>query len=176
MIDNAQIDMVSFRFNEIPRGISNESMELSAEALDIEDSDITKVQLELRFNKQDDSLRIQCWINALATLTCDRSLDRYEARLESNYEVVFQLDVEDEREELSGTLRRLDPSRNIINITRELRDTVLLSIPVKKIHPRYIKEGEITGFSASFGKESKDDVHDPRWDALTELKQKIQKN
>ena len=168
--------MISFRYNEIPKGVSDEQLEVEAEALGVEDSGINRVRIQLKFNKQDDNLRIQCQLNAFATLTCDRSLDRYETMLESTYEVVFQHDVQDEREELSGTLRKLDPSRNVIDITRELRDTILLSIPVKKLHPRYIEDGEITEFEASFGDKEKESGHDPRWDALTELKQKFQKN
>ncbi len=168
--------MVSFRFNEIPKGISQEVLDLQAEELGIEDSGITRLRASLTFNKQDDSLRIQCEIAADAALICDRSLDSFETELESAYEVVFQLGAEEELEELSGTLRKLNPSQNTIDITRELRDTVLLSIPVKKIHPRYVKDGDITEFEASFGDNDNDARHDPRWDALTELKQRIEKN
>ncbi len=168
--------MISFRYNEIPKGLSDELLEVEADELGVEGSVITRVRIQLKFNKQDDNLRIQCQLSAFASLTCDRSLDRYETMLESTYEVVFQHDVEDEREELSGTLRKLNPSQNVIDITRELRDTVLLSIPVKKLHPRYLKDGEITEFETSFGDKEKESGHDPRWEALAELKQKIQKN
>ncbi len=166
--------MVTFRFNEIPRGLSEEQLELKADSLGIEHPGIHQVHAKFRFNKQEDSLRIQCQLATVATLTCDRSLEEYKTTLESNYEVVFQLNAAVEREELSGTLRRLESFQNVINITKELHDTVLLSIPVKKLHPRYIKDGKITEFEASFGK--KEDDHDPRWDALAELKQKFQKN
>ncbi len=166
--------MVSFRFNEIPKGLSEEILDIEADELGIEESDITGIRIRLIFNKQDENLRVQCQLRAVAELTCDRSLDPYETTLESSYEVVFQHDVQDEYEELSGTLRKLNPSQNVIDLTRELRDTVLLSMPVKKLHPRYIKDGEITEFEASFGDKELD--HDPRWDALTELKQRIQKN
>lgn len=168
--------MVSFRFNEIPKGVSDEQLILEAEDLDIEDSAISRVKLSLRFYKQDDNLRIQCHLISEARFVCDRSLDNFETELESNYEVVFQLNAEEEKEELSGTLRRLDPAQNEIDITREVRDTVLLSIPIKKLHPRYIKKGEVTGFEASYGSADESDDHDPRWDALAKLKQQIQKN
>jgi uncharacterized metal-binding protein YceD (DUF177 family) len=168
--------MVSFRFNEIPKGVSEELLDLEAEELGVEDPGISRVRVRLTFNKQDENLRIQCAIGADALLVCDRSLDRYETELDSSYEVVFQLGAKEELEELSGTLRRLDPSQNIIDITRELRDTVLLSIPVKKLHPRYVKDGKITGFEASFGNKENETGHDPRWDALSELKQRIEKN
>jgi uncharacterized metal-binding protein YceD (DUF177 family) len=159
-----------------PKGLSEELLDLEAEELAVEDSGITRVRVRLTFNKQDENLRIQCAIGADAVLTCDRSLDKFETVLESSYEVVFQLGAQEEQEELSGTLRRLDPSQNTIDITQELRDTVLLSIPVKKLHPRYVRDGETTEFEASFGDKEIEERHDPRWDALTELKQRIEKN
>lgn len=168
--------MVSFRFNEIPKGVSHDQLMLEAEDLDIEDSAISRIRLSMRFNKQDDNLRIECHVVTEAVFTCDRSLEVFQTELEGTYEVVFQLNVEDEKEELSGTLRRLDPAQNQIDISREVRDTVLLSIPIKKLHPRYLQKGEITGFEASYGSEPDSEDHDPRWDALAKLKQKIQKN
>lgn len=166
--------MISFRFNEIPKGFSEEKLSVNAEKLGVEETNIKKIDVHLRFNKQDENLRIECHMVASATFICDRSLDSFDTKLESDYEVVFQQNVEDEREDLSGALRELDPSQNVVDITREIRDTVLLSIPPKKLHPRYYKDGKITDFKATFGQESKE--HDPRWDALTKLKQEIQKN
>lgn len=166
--------MVSFRLNEIPDGVSEEKLSLDAEELDIELSDIKRVTLQLKFNKQNDSLRIECHITAEVTFTCDRSLDLFHTELYSDYEVVFQSNAENEKEELSGTLRRLDSSQNVIDITKELRDTVLLSVPIKKLHPRYYKDGDVTDFNATYGEAEKE--HDPRWDELAKLKQNIQKN
>ncbi len=166
--------MISFRFNEIPKGFSEENLSVGAEEIGIERSDIGRILLRLEFNKEDQNLRIKCHIKAEATFICDRSLEPFDTRLYSDYELVFQQNVKDEKEELSGALRRLDPSHNVIDITRELRDTVLLSIPIKKLHPGYYRDGSETGFEASFGNNA--EQHDPRWDALTKLKQKIQKN
>ncbi|MEX0680829.1 MAG: DUF177 domain-containing protein [Balneolales bacterium] len=169
--------MISFRLNEIPEGLSEKLLSVDAKELDIEQSEIRHVHLNLRFNKkQDIYLRIECRIVANATFKCDRSLDVFETELDSHYEVVFQKYAENEREDHSGTLRRLDPSHNVIDITKELRDTVLLSVPIKKLHPRYFNDGIATEFEASFGNNDQDQEHDPRWDALTKLKQQIQKN
>ncbi len=166
--------MVSIRLNEIPDGLSEEERLLGPEDLEIEHSGVKQIRLQLRFHKQEDNLRIKCHMVSQANFICDRSLDTFETELESDYEVVFQQNVEDEREELSGTLRRLDTSRNTFDITREIRDSVLLSIPVKKLHPRYYKNGEVTGFEARFGID--DEESDPRWDALRKLKQELPKN
>ena len=166
--------MVSFRINEIPDGVSEEKFAVNADKLDIEQSGITRVRLHLKFNKQEDNIRIECQVVAEATFQCDRSLDTFDTELNSNYELVFQRNVTDEREDLSGSLRRLDPAHNVIDITKELRDTILLSVPVKKLHPRYYEDGKITGFEATYG--DKPTEHDPRWDELEKLKQNFQKN
>ena len=166
--------MVSFRFNEIPSGVSEEQIILDADSLGIEMPEITAIILNLRFNKENERLRIECQLATDITLTCDRSLDPFKTMLNSTYEVIFQKNVENEREDISGSFRRLEMSSNTIDITSELRDTVLLSIPVKKIHPRYFQDGKLTDFEASFGEY--DNEHDPRWDALEKLRSKINNN
>ncbi|MDG5766409.1 DUF177 domain-containing protein [Balneolales bacterium ANBcel1] len=166
--------MISFRLNEIPKGISQEHMTVSAEELDIDLSEIRTINLALRFHKRDEHLRIECEITAEAEFVCDRSLDTFSTELKSTYEVVFQTDAQDEREDLSGAFRRLDPAQNVVDITRELRDSLLLSVPAKKLHPRYYRDGEVTDFKVRFGEEDKE--HDPRWDKLKKLKQNIPKN
>lgn len=166
--------MVSFRFNEIPEGSSKEELNLQPEELEIEKSAVTRVTLYLNFFKKEDTLKIECLIGLTGTFQCDRSLDLFKMKWNSNYEVLFQTNIKEEREDYSGTVRRLDPSQNVIDITAELRDTILLSIPVKKLHPRYYKKGEITDFTASFGTDNK--KIDPRWSELMKLKHNNSKN
>lgn len=166
--------MVSFRFNEIPPGVSEEQITLDADSLGIQMPGISSITLDLRFNKADERLRIQCLLTTDITLSCDRSLDSFNANIKSTYEVIFQKNVEKEQEGLSGSLRRLEISSNTIDITSELRDTVLLSIPVKKIHPRYFQDGKLNDFEAFYGEVSNE--HDPRWDALEKLRSKFNNN
>ena len=67
------------------------------------------------------------------------------------------------------SVRRLDISGNIFNIENEVRDTILLTVPLKKIHPRYIDEnGEM--IELDLPKEASDDIY-PRWEALKNLKE-----
>lgn len=169
--------MISFRLNELPAGVSEETLSVDASDLDLEDTEITRVNIVLRFNKQEENIRIGCRISAHARLTCDRSLEVYEDKLESRYEVVYQSKVTEEREDLSAILKVLEPSKNVMDITREIRDSVLLSIPVKKLHPRFYSDGAITDFFVRYGSddENKQD-NDPRWDALKRIKQKMQNN
>lgn len=166
--------MISFRLNEIPEGVSDENLLVGADDLDMDFPGIEQVQLHLRFHKREDNVRIECNISAQARLVCDRSLDTFPMDLKAEYEVVFQTKAEEEREDLAGALKRMDPSQNILDITRELRDSLLLSVPVKKLHPRYYEGGNITEFEASYGDSEKE--IDPRWNELKKLKQNIPKN
>jgi uncharacterized protein len=63
-----------------------------------------------------------------------------------------------------------------MSITDELRDSILLEIPIKKLHPRFYDEhGEPLPFTKQFGTSDVPE-EDPRWDALKNLKDKINKN
>ena len=164
--------MISFRLSDIPEGTSEQVQNVSPEKLNIEQSDLTLVKLHFRFNKQHNGLQIHCDAVAFARFQCDRSLEFYETKLSSHYEMVFQQNIDEEREDVTGSLRRIKPSQNVIDVTGELRDTVLLSIPVKKLHPRFIKDGVISGFEARFGVDS--EQTDPRWEKLSKLRQQFE--
>lgn len=168
-VHTKSFEMISFRLSDIPEGTSEQVQHVSPEEMGIEQSDLTSVKLHFRFNKQHSGLQISCDVIAFARFQCDRSLEYFETELSSEYEMVFQHKIDEEREDVTGSLRRLKPSQNVIDVTSELRDTVLLSIPVKKLHPRFLKDGVVSGFEARFGDDS--GQTDPRWEKLSKLRQ-----
>jgi uncharacterized metal-binding protein YceD (DUF177 family) len=96
-----------------------------------------------------------------------------------NYEVVFKVDVREETEDEKSAVRRFDFDSNMISIREEVRDTILLSLPRKKLHPRFLDEdGNPTDFETkSFGpdksgsdEQEDDELADPRWKKLKQLK------
>jgi uncharacterized metal-binding protein YceD (DUF177 family) len=108
-------------------------------------------------------------------IVCDRSLEPYIQPIESDYEVVFKVDVQEEKEDENGAVRRFNFSSNTLSIEDEVRDTIFLNVPIKKLHPKFLDdEGRPKEFETkSFGdiKEDTDaEVVDPRWKKLKELK------
>jgi uncharacterized metal-binding protein YceD (DUF177 family) len=108
-------------------------------------------------------------------IVCDRSLEPYIQPIESDYEVVFKVDVQEEKEDENGAVRRFNFSSNTLSIEDEVRDTIFLNVPIKKLHPKFLdEEGRPKEFETkSFGDTKEDtdaEVVDPRWEKLKELK------
>jgi uncharacterized metal-binding protein YceD (DUF177 family) len=112
---------------------------------------------------------LDVWIE----LICDRSLRPYEREVEGNYHILFEPDAVEESETEKGAVKQIPPEDLVLDIEKEVRDTIMLGIPVRKIHPDlYDDEGRPKKFETKrFGPEPEDEERiDPRWSELKKLK------
>lgn len=161
--------MLTFKINEIPKGKSTDKLEINEQDLDLHGLEFRGLTLNMEFEKREFTLMVTFHFEAEVQLICDRSLDEYWQPLTGSYSILFKVDAQEESEDDQMSVRRLDISGNIINIEDEVRDTILLAVPLKKIHPRYFDEnGEL--IELDLPKEASDEI-DPRWEALKNLKE-----
>jgi uncharacterized metal-binding protein YceD (DUF177 family) len=165
-----------FKISDIPEGKSERTLVLRPADLEFEYPVKGDIQLDVRFERRQGAIMVAFRTRMVVVLTCDRSLDPFDFDIDCNYSVLFkQTDVVEEDDEKMA-MRLLDLSGNKLSITQELRDSILLEIPIKKLHPRFYDEhGEPLPFEAHYG-ESDETEEDPRWDALKNLRDKINKN
>lgn len=165
--------MVIFKYDKIPFGISRRQLEPDPAEFDFDGLEVEHIQLDVDFTKNQQSTTVSFQVSAQMQLVCDRSLETFPKTLTGSYQVIFKIGTEPE-EEADEAWRPLDVSSNKIDITKEVRDTILLSVPVKKLHPRFYDEnGEETPFEQSFPDEPR---IDPRWETLKQLKEKLNQN
>ncbi|HYW33903.1 MAG TPA: DUF177 domain-containing protein [Balneolaceae bacterium] len=167
---------LTFNITEIPEGESRKELTLASGALDVESYGFKGGEIAIDFYRGRRFIRTRYKIEADVELVCDRSLEEFLYPVSTSYEVVFKTDVQEETETKDGAVRRFDFSANTISIEKEVRDSVMLEIPIKKIHPKYLNdEGNIEEFETkSFGNtkqlDEDEDKVDPRWEKLKELK------
>lgn len=160
--------MVSFKYNEIPDGKSSQKLDVDPTTFEIDDVTINSIQLVLFFNKSENSTKVDFDLTAGVTFVCDRSLEEFEQTLSGSYSVVFKLGLSKDEENEDGSFKALQTGGDKLDLTNEVRDTILLNVPIKKLHPRYITEdGQPTEFNETY---SDGETNDPRWDALKKLK------
>ncbi len=165
--------MVIFKYDEIPHGKSRKELDPDPAEFDFDGLEVEQIHLKVDFMKNQQSTTVTFEVNAETQLVCDRSLDSFPKTLTGRYQVIFKVGTEFD-EEADEAWRPLDISSNKIDISKEVRDTILLSVPVKKLHPRFYDEnGEETPFEQSFPDEPR---VDPRWETLKELKNKLNQN
>lgn len=170
--------MFEFRIVEIPEEHSTRVETLEAGSLDLDPYEFEGGVLSLEFYRTLHFIKVTFEIETEVELVCDRSLDSYMYPVNEEYEVLFKVDVREETEDENSAVRRFDFDSNTISIREEVRDTILLSLPTKKLHPRFLdEEGKPTEFQTkSFGPDSSeqaeqdDELADPRWRKLKQLK------
>jgi uncharacterized metal-binding protein YceD (DUF177 family) len=122
-------------------------------------------------------------INGTVELICDRSLEPYDFEIESHENLVFKFG--DEFEEVSEDVIIIPRDLQKLNLAQYLYEFIGLSVPMKKVHPKYQEEEEEEDDEAETKliyrseddkkatKEGNEGEVDPRWNALKDLKNKL---
>lgn len=164
---------LTFNIVEIPEGESRRNELLEPGDLDLSPYVFTGGAIDIHFNRQLHFIEVNYEVHGGVELTCDRSLKSFEYPIDTTYSVIFKTGVERETEDEDGAVRAFNISNNTFSIENEVRDSILLRIPIKKIHPDFRdEEGNVEAFEEkSFGKppEDEQDAIDPRWEKLKEL-------
>ena len=148
---------------------------------DMVDAGEFKVLLEL--NKSATMLQLDFDITGNVELICDRSLDKFTQEISIQEPYIYKFG--DTRKVVAEDMEIIPFGVAEINIAQLIFDLVALSVPVKKLHPRYDEEEEEGGGYAYSTKteatakpeegaeeksEDKEENVDPRWAALKSLK------
>jgi uncharacterized protein len=161
-ISKLNLEQYDFRFQ-----IKDEFFELFDYSL----IDHGKLSADVLLDKKTSFIALNFKINGIIELICDRSLDSFDYELNIENEIVLKygdeaLEVSDEVEIIPNNIQR-------INVAKYLYEFISVSIPMKKLHPRYADEPaeDQIIFSSNNEEEDKSDV-DPRWSELKKLKNK----
>ncbi len=135
-----------------------------------------KLQADITLDKQERLIVLKFHIYGTVELECDRSLEKFDYPLDTKEQIILQYGAEEQ--ELSEELAVITRNTQRINVAQYIYEFIGLSIPMKKLHPRYedndspFAEGEIV-YSSGAANQQEDDTKDqldPRWDILKKLK------
>ncbi len=163
-----------FNLQELPNGASIRQAILEQNELVLEnDIRFEGAVVDISFYKTNHFIEVKLKIEAETELICDRSLNRFIGSVHGAYHILYEPDPVEEAETDKGAVKKI-PGDMQINITHEVRDTILLNVPIKKIHPDFFdSEGNLIEFETKiFGHDAvnNNEMIDPRWAALKKLK------
>ena len=133
------------------------------------------VQTHLVLDKSETMIRLDFHIVGFVEQTCDRSLDEYEEPVDTRQTMLLKFG--DHNEELSDEIELIERNTTTINVARYIFEFISLSVPMKRLHPRFRDEEEgddeengkiIYRSNPEENEEDQSDV-DPRWAALRKL-------
>lgn len=166
---------LTFDIQKIPDGQSQKLVHLPEDYYTLDDEmRLIEADVFISFYKTDHFVKVSFEVEGNVELTCDRSLEIYTDTIKGVFDIIFEPDVVEETETVKSAVRQIPSEELVLDIEEEVRDTIMLNIPVKKIHPKYYNEdGKPEEFgTARFGDIEPDEEQkiDPRWEKLKKLK------
>lgn len=140
----------------------------------IVDKGTGSVQVELE--KTETFIKLHFDINVSVQLECDRSLDLFDYPIHSENSLILKYG--DHEEEINDEIVIIPHEKQRINLAQYIYEFIGLSIPMKKLHPRYADENEddeLIYSSDNLSEDQPDDQNtsdddiDPRWQKLKNL-------
>ncbi len=129
--------------------------------------------VEIVLDKHETFIEADFSIKGSVKLTCDRSLEVFDFPINVKKKVLFKYGEEDM--ELTDEIILISRERSNLEVGQLIYEFIGLSIPMKKLHPKFQDEEEIEGegkmiYSSSTESESGEDTMDPIWEKLKKLK------
>lgn len=163
-----------FSIQEIPEGESQREISLKPGDVSLEGGvKLSDGDLFVNFFRATHFIEVKFNLSVSVILECDRSLREFDKDIEGSYHMIFEPDPEEEYETEKSAVKKISVEDLSIDITKEVRDTIMLQVPAKKVHPDYIDEaGNILDFETkTYGPPlTEDEKIDPRWAKLKKLK------
>lgn len=130
----------------------------------------------IRLNKNSALIQLNFDITATLELTCDRSLELFDEEVQVSEKYIYKFG--DRYEEISDEIEMIPYGADTINIAQHIYDFIGISLPMKKLHPRFrnedIDEDGLMVYTSVKEQESSEDLKeqeiDPRWAALGKLR------
>lgn len=138
-----------------------------------------KVNVHLFLDKRETLIEAIFKFSGSIELTCDRSLDLFDYPIELEGKLIYKYG--EEEMEVDDEIVIITRSTQRINVAQFIYETISLSIPYKKLHPKFADEDDDENSTGSIiyqdeiaddttEEEQENDNIDPRWEILKNLK------
>ena len=139
------------------------------------DSDIEKCDIEVKvdLDKRENFFLLSFYIDGTVEVPCDRCMEPYNQSVFGDYEVAVKFRNDDTIENEDEDVVYISKSDDFIDISNLIYEFILLSIPLRCVHPEN-ENGESDCNQEVLKKltSTKEENVDPRWAALEKLKNK----
>lgn len=157
--------MVQIDISTMSAGLHEVVLHPSVSDLDLSGEEFDAIEVLVRLDIGDQQILAQLEVSADTKLICDRTLASFTERVSGRFTIVFTrkaINPTDSNE----TVKHLGSAARELDVTDEMRDTILLAVPLRKVAPE-AREAELV---LTYGADAADVSVDPRWEALRQLK------
>ena len=156
--------MVRIELSTLRAGLNELTLTPSAESLDLDPDVFDDIRVVVTLDVAADRILARYTTLADAHLLCDRTAEPFVHQVEGSHLVLFSKTGESGGEGEPQDAKIFATTDRYLDLTDEVRDTLVLSMPVRRIAPG----AEEVDIPTRFGEEDDDGI-DPRWDELRKL-------
>jgi uncharacterized protein len=138
-----------------------------------------KIHVHLFLDKRETLIEAIFNFSGSIELTCDRSLDLFDYPIDLDGKLIYKYG--EEEMEVDDEIVIITKNTQRINVAQFIYETISLSIPYKKLHPKFAEDDDDENSTGSIiyqdeisddttEKEQENDNIDPRWEILKNLK------
>lgn len=133
-------------------------------------TDKGKGSVSVTVDKAENLITVTFDVDVQVELICDRSLEKFDYPIKKQEKLLFKYG--DEEQELDVDVLMITKDTQRINLGQHIFEYIGLSIPYKKLHPRFeeIEEEQDELIFRTDSEEEDENAEDPRWAALKKLK------
>lgn len=159
--------MISIDIKSLKPGIYTYDWDPTADSLDLDPEVFDELHVAVQLDFHPSRILAHLETTAEARLICDRTLVQFSQQVEGAHTILFSAEgLVEAGDESDDDVRELKSSDEEIDLTDLVRDTFVLSIPVRKIAPGAEEEEIPLAFGTPDAGEG---AIDPRWEALRKL-------
>lgn len=143
------------------------------ESFDFDEFNNADINIEVTLNKTNTIIELACAGTGVVNVDCDLSGEPYDQAISGalNFVIKFGEEYNDENDEILI----LPHGENEVNIAQYLYEMLVLSVPLKRIHPSVLDGSmksealkKLKELAPKENKKNKDDI-DPIWDELKKI-------
>lgn len=159
------------RVNSLKEGYQEYSSPVDLVEVDIVEKEFSfPVSITLQIEKFKSQINVHGILHTKLDLICDRCLEHFEMKIDPEFDVIFKVSTH-RRHNVEDEVRVIYPFENELDIAQDIKDALILSIPMKKLCHENCR-GICPGCGANLNYEEcrcNFQRIDPRWEVLKAL-------
>lgn len=162
---------IPIRVSGISEGHHRLEFDVPPAAVDLPEGYGDTLHIDVDVDKSTEQVLVSVTAHADAAFDCDRCLKPLQFPVDASFVLVYSSDPEDFDDDDSDDVRAIDPDDSFVDIGGDVKDYMLLSLPMKIVCEAFGESiEECDAVVEKFqNRGDDDDSSDPRWDKLKDL-------
>lgn len=162
---------LKINISKLSEGLHDFNLQADPSQLELGDTFTSPVSVNVKLDKSSTQIYLKAEIVSAGNFTCDRCLIDFKSEFRTSFNIVFMYEARGLKDEQSNDIQILSPDTNHIDIAEDVRQYILLAIPIKILCSENCRGlCPLCGTDLNQNQcKCNSDTHDPRWETLSKI-------